>query len=86
MKCGSREAKGHKSTGGGRMWYGKQETDSLSEMKSQMRATAPLRTSHGSPSVHNINNQDTLLPVITADISGQTGLYRRGNVLLDSGA
>ena len=62
------------------------DSDSLSEMKSQMRATAPLRTSHGSPSVHNINNQDTLLPVITADISGQTGLYRRGNVLLDSGA
>ena len=57
-----------------------------SEMKSQMRATAPLRTSHGSLSVHNINNQDTQLPVISADISGQKGLYKRGNVLLDSGA
>ena len=57
-----------------------------SEMKSQMRATAPLRTSHGSLSVHNINNQDTQLPVITADISGQKGLCKRGNVLLDSGA
>ena len=55
-------------------------------MKSQMRAAAPLRTSHGSLSVHNLKNQDTLLPVITADISGQTGLYKRGNVLLDSGA
>ena len=62
------------------------DSDSLSEMKSQMRAAAPLRTSHGSLSVHNIKNQDTLLPVITADISGQTGLYERGNVLLDSGA
>ena len=26
MKGGSREAKGHKSIGGGRTWYGKQET------------------------------------------------------------
>ena len=26
MKGGSREAKGHKSTGGGRTWYGKRET------------------------------------------------------------
>ena len=32
------------------------------------------------------DNQDTLLPVITADISGQTGLYKRGNVILDSEA
>ena len=60
------------------------DSDSLSEMKSQMRATAPLRTSHGSLSVHNINNQDTLLPGITADISGQKGLYKRGNATQDS--
>ena len=26
------------------------------------------------------------LPTITADVSGQTGLYKRGNVLFDSGA
>ena len=26
MKGGSREAKGHKSIGGGRTWYGKRET------------------------------------------------------------
>ena len=26
MKGGSREAKGHKTTGGGRTWYGKRET------------------------------------------------------------
>ena len=32
------------------------------------------------------DNQDALLPVITADISGQGGLYKRGNILLDSGA
>ena len=32
------------------------------------------------------DNQDALLPVITADISGQTGLYKRGNVLFDSRA
>ena len=32
------------------------------------------------------DNQDALLPVITADISGQGGLYKRGNILLESGA
>ena len=32
------------------------------------------------------DSQDALLPVITADISGQGGLYKRGNILLDSGA
>ena len=32
------------------------------------------------------DNQDALLPVITADISGQGRLYKRGNILLDSGA
>ena len=32
------------------------------------------------------DSHDALLPVITADISGQGGLYKRGNILLDSGA
>lgn len=32
------------------------------------------------------DSQDALLPVISADIGGQRGLYKRGNVLLDSGA
>ena len=32
------------------------------------------------------DNQDALLPVISADIGGQDGFYKRGNVLLDSGA
>ena len=32
------------------------------------------------------DNQDALLPVIAVDISGQGGLYKRGNILLDSGA
>lgn len=32
------------------------------------------------------DNQDSLLPVISAHIGGQNGRYKRGNVLLDSGA
>ena len=32
------------------------------------------------------DNQDSLLPVISANICGQNGLYKRANVLLDSGA
>ena len=32
------------------------------------------------------DNQDALLPVITADISGQGRLFKSGNILLDSGA
>ena len=32
------------------------------------------------------DNQDALLPVIAVDISGQGGIYKRGNVLLDLGA
>ena len=32
------------------------------------------------------DNQDSLLPVISANIGGQDGRYKRGNVLLDSGA
>ncbi|XP_028397204.1 uncharacterized protein LOC114521013 [Dendronephthya gigantea] len=31
-------------------------------------------------------NQEALLPVISANISGENNLYKRGNVLLDSGA
>ena len=32
------------------------------------------------------NQRDSLLPVITVNICGSNGLYKRGNVLLDSGA
>ena len=31
-------------------------------------------------------NQEALLPTISADISGENNLYKRGNILLDSGA
>ena len=38
-------------------------------------------------SLASVNSQkDSLLPVITANLSGPNGLYKRGNVLLDSGA
>ena len=37
-------------------------------------------------SLASVNSQkDSLLPVITANLSGLNGLYKRGNVLLDSG-
>lgn len=32
------------------------------------------------------DNQESMLPVISADICVQNGLYKRGNILLDSGA
>lgn len=31
-------------------------------------------------------NHEALLPVISANIGGENNLYKRGNVLLDSGA
>ena len=38
-------------------------------------------------SLASVNSQkDSLLPVITANLGGLNGLYKRGNVLLDSGA
>jgi len=47
-----------------------------------LHKSADLRVSISSVT----DNHDALLPVITADISGQGGLYKRGNILLDSGA
>ena len=44
------------------------------------------------PSISGLNlaslasQKDSLLPVVTANIAGPDGLYKRGNVLLDSGA
>ncbi|CAB3979157.1 hypothetical protein AWC38_SpisGene18824 [Paramuricea clavata] len=48
------------------------------EMKSRMRAFAPLRTI--------TTDQEALLPVISVNIDGENNLYKRGNILLDSGA
>ena len=41
MKGGSREAKGHKSTGGGRMWYGKRETQIVRLFDANASSRAP---------------------------------------------
>ncbi|PFX16886.1 hypothetical protein AWC38_SpisGene18824 [Stylophora pistillata] len=76
------------------------------EMKSRVRATAPLRTG-ASKNVQCISfepkaaleshviragiaafteGQGVLLPVISANLCGQNGVFKRGNILLDTGA
>ena len=50
MKGGSQKAKGHKSTGGKRTWYGKQETQKccVTAMRSISRAQARLKIQRNS--------------------------------------